>query len=428
MSSDDLRTSPTGRVPRWVVDEAAGRASSSAAPSSVQWHPAEPPAPEPPAPPPPRRRGLVVRLGVVVAVALAGWWFVASVLPGLLREADAPFLDGIVAGRVPEPEPEVVALADEMFLSERGRDLLYMSRPELLGAAEFAGRCDRAGGGAGAAGTPGGAVGCYHSSAGGLEAGGRIVVYTPADARLRGFVVETAAHELLHAAWNDLTPGERDTATSALNAVVGGIDPADDIHAQIAGSVGDERANRPTELFAYVGTQVWRPGGLGAELEALYSRFVADREQLVGVHTAFVGQVDALSSEVTTAQQALAQRQYDQSLGTSTLASDTANLAQYRATIEQEEARLAGLPASQRERSLLSWTWRDGTVLPEAPAADLLATARSLLARDEAELAARGAALQASAAEVAAEEARVAALRADVEALFAQLNPTATTG
>lgn len=423
MPRDDLPRSPTGRLPRWVADEAADRPvmpppATFATPTTSAWDgtaEADPYAPEP------RRRSLVARLAVVAAATAIALWAATSVLPGLLRQADAPFLDGIVAGRVPDPTPEVAALADEMFLTEEGRDLLYLAQPELLGAEEFAGRCDR--GGAGAAGGSGGAVGCYHSSAGGIETGGRIVIYAPADPRLRGFVVETAAHELLHAAWNDLTTGERDTATRALATALAGVDPADDIHTQISGSVGTEAGNRPTELFSYIGTQVWQPGGLDPALEALYARYVADREALVAVHTAFETSIDTLAADLTAAQQALAQQQYDQSLGTAQLEADTASLAQYRGTIEQEEARLAALPASERARSLLSWTWRDGTPLPEAPAAELLADARALLARDEAEIAARGATLQSGAAAVAAETARVEAMRTELEALFAQLDP-----
>ena len=411
MPSDDLPRSPTGRVPQWVVDQAAGQAAE---PHGWRAYEADPP------PPPRRRRSLLSRLGVVAVVAALGWWVSTAVLPGLLREVDAPVLDGIIAGRVPEPTPEVAALAAEMFLTDEGRDLLYMSEPELLGAAEFAGRCDR---GDGAVGQTGGAVGCYHSSAGGLESGGRIVIYEPDDPRLHGFVVETAAHELLHAAWNELTPDERTAAGPLLEAVMAGIDPADDLHAQLAGSVGTYPENRPTELFAYLGSQVWQPGGFDPALEAMYARFIADREALVAIHTAFEQQIDTMSAEVTTAHEALNQRRYDQQLATAQLEADTAALAQYRTTIEDEEARLAGLSASERARSLLSWTWRDGTPLPEAPADELIADARALLARDEAELAARSAALQVSAGEVAAEEARVGALRTELEALFAQLNP-----
>ena len=411
MPPDDLPRSPTGRVPQWVVDEAAG-----GPPPPAEWRTYQPYAP----PPPPRRRRLLSRLTVVVVVALAGWWVSTAVLPGFLRTVDAPWLDGIIAGRVPEPAPDVALLAAEMHLTDEGRDLLYRSEPELLSAAEFAGRCDR---GDAPAGQSGGAVGCYHSVAGGLGAGGRIVIYQPADPRLRGFVVETAAHELLHAGWTQLTDDERATATAALEVVVAGIDPADDLHAQLAGSVGTNPTGRPTEMFAYVGTQVWQPGGLDPALEALWGRFIADREALVAVHVAFQQQIDVMTAELTAAQEALNQRTYDQALGAAQLDADTANLAQYRATIEEQETRLAGLPASERARSLLSWTWRDGTRMPEASADELLADARALLARDEAELAARSEALRVSGEQVAAEEARVAGLRTEIEALLGQLDP-----
>jgi len=407
---DDLPRSPTGRVPQWVVDEAAGFAVPPPA-----WR-----TDDVPPPPPPRRRSLVGRLAVVVALALGGWWVVTAVLPGFLREVDAPFLDGIVAGRVPEPTAEVAALATEMFLTDEGRDLLYRSEPELLGAAEFAGRCDR---GDAPVGQGGGAVGCYHTAAGGLQTGGRIVVYEPEDPRLRGFVVETAAHELLHAAWNELTADEQATAVAALEPVVAGIDPADDVHGQLAGSVGATPANRGTELFAYIGTQVWQPGGLDPALEGLYARFVADREALVGVHTAFEQQLDQLTAEYETTLAAFEGRQMEQVRATMELDADTNELAQYRATIEEEEARLASLPASQRARSLLSWTWRDGTVLPQAPADELLAEARALLARDEAELAARTEALRATGEEILAEQARITTVRVELEALLGQLVP-----
>lgn len=415
---------------------AASAAAWSGAPSPTSSPSSGPSNPAPTTPPPsnpaeswyaappqePRRRSLAVRVGIVVGAAALALWFAIGVLPGLLREADAPFLDGIVAGRVPDPTPEVEELAGEMFLTGEGRDLLYMAQPELLGAEEFAGRCDR--GGSGAAGETGGAVGCYHSSAGGLQAGGRIVIYTPADERLRPFVVETAAHELLHAAWNELDDAEQAAATRTLATVLSGVDAEDDIHEQIAGSVAGQAANRPTELFAYIGTQVWREGGLDDDLEALYARFIADREALVGVHTAFEAQLDQMTTDLTTAQQALAQRQYDQGVARAQLEADSANLAQYRSTIEEEEARLASLSSSVRSRSLLAWTWRDGTPLPEQPAAELLAKARELLARDEAELAARGESIAAGDAEVAAETERVEGLRADLQSLFDQLDPT----
>lgn len=412
VTPDDLPRSPTGRVPQWVVDEAANRRVPPHA-----WAPA-PSTPPPGARP---RRPLGQRILTVVSLALLGWVVVTGPLPALLRSADLPWLDGVVAGRVPAPAPDVVALADDMHLTAHGRDLLYRAQPELLDAAAFAGRCDRPDTTA----AEGGAVGCYVGPRGAdlRHADGAIVVYRPADARLHGFVVTTAAHELLHAAWDDLAAAERTEVTPLLEAVVAGLDPDDPLHEQLTVSVGPYPESRPTELFAYVGTQVWRPGGLGPRVEELYARYVADREALVAVHTGFRGMLDAVSAEVTAAQGALDARGLTQVLDQKRYDADVAALASYRAALEQQETQIAAMAPRERDRLLLSWTWRDGTVLPSSPAEQTLARARELLARDEAELAARAETLAATAAEIAVEETRVAALRADADALWAQLDP-----
>lgn len=408
---DDLPRSPTGRVPQWVADEAAG------APATVtEWRPYVVAAP---APVPPRRGGVVRRLGLLVVLAAVGAWAAITMLPAVLSQVDAPWLDRLVAGRVPEPTAEVAALADEMFLTQEGRDLLYRAQPELLGAAEFEGRCGtgprlvRAGG----------AVGCYWTRSGTDMGAGSIVVYAPADPRLRGYVVETAAHELLHAAWLELSPREREEATSLLADVVAGIDPADEVHAQIAGSVGGTEENRATEHFAYVGTQVWQEGGLHPRLEELYARFIADRAALVAVHTTFQAELDRLYADATLSQQALDGRRNEHYQAQAQLDADTATLDGYRAILEEEEARYAAMSPGEQSRSRLGWTWRDGTRLPMASASTTLAAARKLLARDEAELAARAEQLRVAGEELAAEEARVDALTADVQAVFRQLDP-----
>ncbi|QCB92347.1 hypothetical protein [Cellulomonas shaoxiangyii] len=415
--SDDLPRSPSGRVPQWVADEAAGVATS---PDGWRVHPLAPPPPERP------RRSLVARLLSIVLFAAVGAWGAVTLLPPALEHVDAPWLDTYVVGRVPEPTAEVAALADEMFLTDEGRDVLYRARPRLLGASELAGACARDD----SAAEPGGGsvVGCYHGPSGAARADASIAIYEPADARLRGFVVETAGHELLHAAWLELTPGERAEATGLLEQVVAGLDPADEVHAQIAGSVGPYAEKRATEHFAYVGTQVWQPGGLHPRLEELWGRFVADRGALVAVHTGLEGMLDGMVAEVTAAQGALTAQSLEHHTAQAQLDADTATLESYRGVVEQEEAHLAAMSAGERARWRLSWTWIDGTKLPMAPAAETLAQARALLVRDEAALAQRAEAVRIAGEAVAAEEARVAALRADVEALYAQLAPGAAAG
>ncbi|EYR62579.1 hypothetical protein N866_07305, partial [Actinotalea ferrariae CF5-4] len=316
----------------------------------------------------------------------------------------------------PAPEPpsaELAALADEAFLSAEGRELFFRARPEVLGAASFAGRCDRHA----PRWAPTGAVGCFD--------GRTIVVYAPPDPRLRGFVVETVAHETLHAAWVTLAPSERQALTGALETALAGVPGDDPLHEQLAGSVGSSPENRPTELFAYVGTQVWQDGGLAPELEAVYARFVVDRAALVTVHTGWTGTLDVLRAQVEAAGQALAGRQGAVAQQRAQLDADAAAVASYRDALAEESAQVAALPPEEQQRLRLSWRWWDGTDLTMAPAAETLARAAELLARDDAALTARASALAAEESAVAAERARVEALVADYTSLEAQRDPAA---
>lgn len=426
---EDLPRSPTGRVPQWVVDEAGGLVREETA-----WH-ALPTAltPLPPAPPPRRPRWRTpVAVGVVGLVLLGGAWWARPTAPEpppvLAPQAEVPGAPAPPAPEAPAqpgepvapapvgaPSADAAALADEAYLSAEGRELFFRAQPELLRAAEFSGRCER-----GTAGTSlrvrTDAVGCF--------TGSRIIVYVPADARLRGSVVETVAHETLHAAWEVLAPDVRRELTALLEAEVALVPVDRPLHEQLAGSVGDRPEVRPTELFAYIGTQVWREGGLAPRLEEVYARFVTDRAALVAVHTGWRGMLDTMRSDAEAAQRALVDRQQAHAQQRAQQDAEVAAVAHYRQAYEQQVAELAAMPAEERDRLQLSWTWWDGTDLPMAPAEQTLATAAQLLARDDGALASRAAALAAEQAALAGEQARIDALIADFRTLNAQLVPT----
>lgn len=431
-SGGDLPRSPTGRVPQWVVDEASGLPTQDSL-----WRPTTPAAPWPSGAPQPvrtrrRRRPVPTAAWVLVVATVAGaaWWGAGTLgsvpdgaplpphaapgrpAPAAPEAAPAPLPQEVAPPPAPEPpSADVAALADEAFLSEEGRELFFGARPEILGAGEFAGRCERHT----PRSAPTGAVGCFD--------GRTIVVYAPADARLRGSVVETVAHETLHAAWEVLPPAQRQDLTALLEAEIA-RQPADaPIHEQLAGSVGATPENRPTELFAYIGTQVWREGGLAPDLERVYARFVADRAALVGVHVAWRGMLDGLLTGVETAQRALVDRQSAFAQQRAQHQADTASVSSYRQAYQEQSAEFAAMPPEEQQRLQLSWQWWDGTPLPMAPAAETLARAAELLARDDAALATRAAALGAEESALAAERARVEGLIADYEALTAQLVP-----
>ncbi len=354
-------------------------------------------------------------MGVVVLAALgvAGW--LVSDAPGLPHDA----VSALRSHLAPAPSAEVVALADAAHLSNEGRDLFYGTRPQLLGATAFAGQCTD--GQSQGARVGGSAVGCFESGP------NAIVLYEPADPRLHGSVVESAAHETLHAAWARLSTDEQARLTPLLEAVVASLAPDDPIRGQIAGSVGRHPDHRPTELFAYVGTQVWRPGGLAPQLEAAYARVISDRSALVAVHTSWHATLDGMAADIQAASQALAARDATNAQHRAQDSADAAAVARYRRAYQTKAAEVAAMPTAQRARLRLSWAWWDGTTLPMAPAEQTLAAAAALLTRDEAALPAREAALRADEAAAAAEHTRVQGLVVNLQALEAQLDPAAPT-
>ncbi len=274
-------------------------------------------------------------------------WFLTGGVPTdvattALDDARAA-LDG-QAVKVPLPSADVVTLADAAYLSDEGREVFYATRPEILDAAAFAGRCDtsevspRLG--------TSGFVGCYQPGA------DSIVVYRPADPRLAGQAVVTAAHETMHAAWVRLTAAERDELTPILDAAESAIPVDDDIHEQIASSTGTHQENRPTELFAYLGTQV---GGLDPRLEQVYSRFVTDRVALVAVNTGLTDLVDGLALAITTASQALADAQAANAHERAQLVADVTSRDIYRQNYQAKVDEVAAMSDDQRSRLRLSW-------------------------------------------------------------------------
>jgi len=318
-------------------------------------------------------------------------------------------------GLAPAPTAEVAGLANAAHLSDEGRNLFYGTHPQVLGATAFAGRCvdSQAQRSASASST----VGCF------LEGANSIVLYEPADPRLHWTVVESAAHETLHAAWARLSAAERAQLTPLLEVEVASLAADDPIHERVSDSVGKHPESRPTELFAYVGTTVWHAGGLAPRLEAAYTRLISDRAALVAVHTDGRALLSTMSADIEAASQALATREASNAQLQAQYAADTISVGNCRQSYQTEADEVAAMPASQRERLRLSIVWWDGTKLPMAPAATTLAAAAALLARDEAALPPRAATIQADEVSATAERARVQALSADLEALQTQLDP-----
>ncbi|MFD1713795.1 hypothetical protein ACFSBZ_04860 [Amnibacterium flavum] len=222
---------------------------------------------------PPRRRRDGLRNALTVVGSALGAAALIIVMLMVTTPGDSPLA---AFGFLAPPSEEIVQLADDMHLTEEGRTIFYDTNPELLSGAGFRDRCDGVPEQTGDDADEYSTVGCY----GGFD---RIVVFQPADPRLAGSAVTTAAHELLHAAYERLNLTERTDIDQLTEAAVDAVPIGDPVHEQIAASVGDQPFNLGTERFAYLGTQII---DLAPKLETYYARFIADRLALVEIYAA----------------------------------------------------------------------------------------------------------------------------------------------
>jgi len=162
------------------------------------------------------------------------------------------------------PPAEIVQLADDTTMNEYGRKLFYVYNPRIEPASEFNQHCK----GGGQEFTI--VLGCYVSRTG-------IYLFAIDDDRLTGIEQVTAAHEMLHVAYERLSSKERqriDTLTKQAYAQI--------TNERIRKNVEQYRSANPAvvpnELHSILGTEA---ADLPEELEVYYQRYFTDRQAIV---------------------------------------------------------------------------------------------------------------------------------------------------
>lgn len=222
---------------------------------------------EPPSPAARRVSRIAAAVSTVLVVLLISS-FMASQLPMPVRTWIAETIPGArdLVGLPPDPGQEIQALIDRMDLTAEGRALFEAARPRMVDDLGDACSLSEHEG-------PMMTLGCYRSI-------GRIYLLRDGGGYGTAVMTAIAAHELLHAAYDDLTPRDRDRLSPLLEREVARIDLDDPVHEQIASSVDGDDAALTNERFAYLGSQIVLPGGFSAELEGIYARWFVDRERL----------------------------------------------------------------------------------------------------------------------------------------------------
>lgn len=349
------------------------------------------------------RRKRIVTVSVVAAAIIA---CAATGVVAIGPEKVTTAVTGLFAAA--PPDADLVAVADKALLTEEGRELLYSSTPRLATLDEIGDMCGD------------GAIGCYHRFLG-------ISIHQPNDARVADLAVTTLAHELLHAAYDELAPIEAADVDDLLHAELTRIPAEDPIHTQIAGSVGDHAESLETELFAYLGSQVNLDGGFAPELEAVYAQYFTDRFALAGIYGRIQGMITTVYDEVVAAQDAL-------------VAAEAANVAE-RAQIEVDRAahevarqqytrdadQYNAIPLAERGGWSVTWTRPDGTSAT-APLGDSLATRWTELEAFRVSLEGRATALEAGASANETRRLEVDAQLTDLRALLVAAFPEQAPG
>lgn len=215
------------------------------------------------------------------------------------------------------PPTAVQSLASETTMDDYARKVFYVNHPQISDKTSFSQAC------------PNGSektivLGCYHPGQNG------IYVLDVTDQRLNGVEEVTAAHEMLHAAYERLSSRDRSYVNSLLMDYY-----THDLHDQrikdtLNAYIQSEPGQLVNEMHSIFGTEV---SSLPAPLEDYYKRYFTDRQKV----TAYAAQYQAA---FTSRQDQV--KQYDSQLANlkSEITSDEGNLSSQATAINSSRSQL----------------------------------------------------------------------------------------
>ncbi len=161
-----------------------------------------------------------------------------------------------------KPSADIVALADAATMDGHGRDMFYVSEPKIEDSTEFNSSCTDTG-------EQSIVLGCYNFQ--------KIYIFNVTDTRLAGVKEVTAAHEMLHAAYDRLSTDDRTKVDKMIKTQMTTIKDAHLIEL-IDLYNKEEPGELLNEMHSIIGTEY---GSLNPELENYYKQYFSNRAKLV---------------------------------------------------------------------------------------------------------------------------------------------------
>lgn len=180
-----------------------------------------------------------------------------------------------------KPSPAVVSIATRAELSDTGKFYFYASRPAVQDRADFNTSCTTMRGETIVV------LGCYVMQ--------RVYLFNVTDEKLDGIREVTAAHEMLHAAYERLSASEKSRVDALLVIESQKITDPEFVTLMQAYDKS-EPGERNNELHSIIGTQV---GSLSPELESYYAKYFKNRATLVGLYAKYESVFSSIRKQQT---------------------------------------------------------------------------------------------------------------------------------
>lgn len=163
--------------------------------------------------------------------------------------------------------PEIAAFVSTTSMNKYGQRLFYVNDPQLSDRDTFNQECKTT--------EQTIVLGCYD--------GRNIYIFNVNDKHIDGVEEVTAAHEMLHAAYQRLSSAEKKRVNALLEVAYRRVnDPK--LNETIASYQKTEPGQQDNELHSILGTEY---ANLGPELEEYYKKYFTDRAKVVALATAY---------------------------------------------------------------------------------------------------------------------------------------------
>ncbi len=176
------------------------------------------------------------------------------------------------------PDTTIESFVLRAGMSEKGKFFFYASQPALETAQSFNTKCGRTE-------EKTAILGCY--------TGQKIYIYDIRDERLTGVRATTAAHEMLHAAYDRLTVSKKEEVNRLLEAEYNALKDDQELKNRMDFYNRTQPGERNNELHSIIATEI---STINPELENYYRQYFTDRSSVVALHNEYESVFTALQN------------------------------------------------------------------------------------------------------------------------------------